>query len=260
MEILLVVAGFLIGTAVGATAIGAGLVTVPFLMLLGIRPTEAVGTALAINLATRLVAAWQHSRQKTVHYGWVASIALGSIPSAILTIVLLSFFKAKMSVESLDTTVAKVVGAMLVIMSLVGIFSEFAIHRQKLGKPLSLKLCEGWKGRALAFLTGAFAGASTTSTGIGAGGVVVAFLATCTSLDPSLVVGTSIFHGVLLTAVSLFGHAWVGELNLLTAFLFLLGSLPGAILGSRISLLVPKRALKLTLLTIVLASGVRALI
>lgn len=177
MEVFLVIAGFLVGTAVGATAIGAGLVTVPFLMLLGIRPTEAVGTALAINLATRLVAAWQHSRQKTVHYGWVASIALGSIPSAILTIVLLSFFKAKMSVESLDTTVAKVVGAMLVIMSLVGIFSEFAMHRQKLGKPLSLKLCEGWKGRALAFLTGAFAGASTTSTGIGAvNGICIAYL------------------------------------------------------------------------------------
>jgi uncharacterized membrane protein YfcA len=52
----------------------------------------------------------------------------------------------------------------------------------------------------------------------------------------------------------------VGELNLLVAAMFLVGSLPGAIFGSRISLLVPKRALKLTLLTIVLASGVRALI
>jgi len=260
MEIFLVVAGFLVGIAVGATAIGAGLLTVPFLMLLGIRPTEAVGTALAINLATRLVAAWQHSRQKTVHYGWVASMALGSIPSAVLTIFLLSFFKAKMSVETLDTTVAKVVGAMLVIMSLVGIFSEFAMHHQKLGKPLLLKLGEGWKGKALAVLTGAFTGASTTSTGIGAGGIIVAFLATCTSLDPSLVVGTSVFHGVLLTSVSLLGHAWVGELNFLTAALFLVGSLPGALFGSRISLLVPKRALKLTLLTIVLASGVRALI
>jgi uncharacterized membrane protein YfcA len=107
---------------------------------------------------------------------------------------------------------------------------------------------------------GLFTGASVTFTGIGAGGIVVAFLAACTNLAPSSVVGTAIFHGVLLTAVSLFGHAWVGELNLLVAAMFLVGSLPGAIFGSLISLLVPKRALKLTLLTIVLASGVRALI
>jgi uncharacterized membrane protein YfcA len=259
VEILLVVAGFLVGTAVGATAIGAGLLAVPFLMFLGIRPTEAVGTALAINLATRLVAAWQHSRQRTVHYGWVGAIALGSLPSAILTTILLGLLKAQMSVESLDTTVAKVVGAMLVVMSLIGFVSEFTAHRQKLNKP-SLKLGDGWIGKALAAFVGLFTGASVTFTGIGAGGIVVAFLAACTNLAPSSVVGTAVFHGVLLTAVSLFGHAWVGELNLLVAAMFLVGSLPGAIFGSRISLLVPKRALKLTLLTIVLASGVRALI
>lgn len=74
------------------------------------------------------------------------------------------------------------------------------------------------------------------------------------------VVETAIAHRILLTIVSLLGHAWVGEFNLTIAALFLAGSIPGAFIGSYASLLVPKRALKLTLLTIVLLSGVRALV
>ncbi len=73
MEAFLIFAGFVVGVTVWAKAIGAGIFTVPLLILLGIRPMEAVGTALAVNFVTRLMAAWWHNRQKTINYGWVLS-------------------------------------------------------------------------------------------------------------------------------------------------------------------------------------------
>jgi hypothetical protein len=144
-------------------------------------------------------------------------------------------------------------------MAAVGIVSDLMAHRKTFGEPSTLKLGVGKVGKVVAFFVGALTGASVTFTGIGVGGIIVSFLTVFTSLEPSTVVGTAIVHGVLLTITSLLGHAWVGEFNLTTAVLFSVGSIPGALVGSYASLLVPKRALKLTLLTIVLLSGVRAL-
>ncbi|MFN4180804.1 MAG: sulfite exporter TauE/SafE family protein [Armatimonadota bacterium] len=259
MEAILIFAGFIVGVAVGTTAIGAGLLTVPLLILLGVRPMEAVGTALAVNFVTRLMAAWQHNRQKTVNYSWVLSLAVGSIPASIVTVALMRTAKAHLSVEALDIFALKFIGAMLILMAAIGIISDFIVHRKTFGEPSTLKLGVGKVGKVVAFFAGALTGASVTFTGIGAGGIIVAFLAVCTTLEPSTVVGTAIVHGIILTIVSLLGHAWVGEFNLTTAVLFSVGSIPGALIGSYASILVPKRALKLTLLTIVLLSGVRAL-
>lgn len=257
MGLLLVVAGFLAGISVGATAIGGGILVVPALMAVGLRPTEAVGTALAINFATRLIAAFQHHRQRTVHYGWVGAIALGSLPTAVLTIMLIGSIKSNLSVELLDLIVKKATGTMLVILSILGIVSEVT-HRRKFKGLTSLKL--DWKGRLASLLAGSFTGASVPLTSMGSGGIIVAFLSACTSLEPSVVVGTSIVHGIFLTSVSLLGHVLIGKLNLPAIALFLAGSLPGALLGSWFSLLVPKRALRLTLLAFVFAIGVRALV
>lgn len=259
MEALLIFAGFIVGVAVGATAIGAGSLTVPLLILLGVRPMEAVGTALAVNFVTRLMAAWQHNRQKAVNYSWVLSLAIGSIPASIATVVLMRTVKVHLSVEALDIFALKFIGAMLTLMAAIGIISNFMIHRKTFGEPLTLKLGIGRVGKVAAFFVGTLTGTSVTFTGIGAGNIIVAFLAVCTTLEPSTIVGTAIVHGILITTVSLLGHAWVGDFNLTTAILFSVGSIPGALIGSYASPLVPKRALKLTLLTIVLLSGVRAL-
>ncbi len=259
MEVLLVFAGFFVGLATGATAIGTGLLTVPMLMLLGFRPTEAVGTALAVNFATRLVAAWQHNRQKTIHYGWVALIALGSLPASVAVTWMLSIVKPSLSEETLDLVVSRLIGVALVAMALVGIALEFVQRKEQMGETSGLKVRRGWC-KFAAPLVGAITGASVTITGIGAGGIVVGFLAVCASLTPQVVVGTAIFHGVILSLASLFGHILIGNFSLTTALLFLFGSLPGALLGSRLCLLLPKRVLKLTLLSIVLASGIKALV
>lgn len=258
MGLLLVVAGFLAGISIGATAIGGGMLVVPSLMAVGLRPTEAVGTALAINFATRLIAAFQHHCQRTVHYGWVGAIALGSLPTAVLTIMLIGSIKSNLGVELLDLIVKKATGTMLVILSIPVIVSEVTIHRRKFKELTSLKL--DWKGRLASLLAGSFTGASVLLTGMGSGRIIVAFLSACTSLEPSVVVGTSIVHGIFLTLVSLLGHVLIGKLNLPAIALFLAGSLPGALLGSWFSPLVPKRALRLTLLALVFVSGVRALV
>jgi len=273
MEAILILAGLLSGIAVGATAIGSGLLTVPLLMLLGVRPTEIVGTALATNFLTRLVAACQHNRQGTIHYRLVTFLALGSLPTSVLTIALMSAVKTSLEEEVLDLVIVKFIGAMLLFVSGAGLVSEFLAYRKNFGKftPLKVSALEdegremrdgelNGKGKVVALFVGILTGVLVTSTGIGTGGIVVASLNTFTNLEPTRIVGTAIVHGVLLTIVSLLGHVWVGEFNLLNALLFCVGSIPGALIGSRISVLVPKRALKLTLLTLVLLSGAKALV
>lgn len=260
MEAFLPFVGFFVGLTTGATAIGAGLLTVPVLMLCGARPTEAVGTALAVNFATRLVAAWQHGRQKTVHYGWAVLIAAGSLPTSVFVTWLMSVVKSNLTKANLDLILVKFIGVALTCMAIAGIISELAKRSEQTVETSGLRLRWGWEGKFIAPIVGIITGASVTATGIGAGGIVVSFLTVCTSLKPQIVVGTALFHGVILALTSLLGHIIAGNFNLTVTLLFLLGSLPGAFLGSQLCLSLPKRALKLMLLGIVLAAGVRAMV
>jgi uncharacterized protein len=86
MQVLLLKAliGAVVGVLVGLTGLGSGVLLLPILIFgLGIPPIVAVGSDAAFGALTKLGAGFLHWRQRTVNWGLVRSLALGSIPGAL---------------------------------------------------------------------------------------------------------------------------------------------------------------------------------
>ncbi len=58
MDITLTLLGFVVGTLVGLTGVGAGSLLTPTLVLLGVRPALAVGTSLVHAIPMKIVGAY----------------------------------------------------------------------------------------------------------------------------------------------------------------------------------------------------------
>src|SRR5690349_8587022 len=77
--------GLLIGFLVGMTGMGGGSLMTPLLILiLGIKPSVAVGSDLAYSAITKMVGGFQHHRQHTVNYKLALRLACGSVPGSLL--------------------------------------------------------------------------------------------------------------------------------------------------------------------------------
>ena len=75
------VIGFVVGLLIGTTGMGGASLMTPLLILvLGVRPTVAVGTDLVYASLTKALGTTLHARQGTVDRGTAARIAAGSIP------------------------------------------------------------------------------------------------------------------------------------------------------------------------------------
>ena len=86
-EWLLPIYGLIVGTLVGLTGMGGGVLMTPLLVLgLGMPATAAIGTDLAYSALTKLAGTWQHWRQGTVDVRVVRSLAIGSVPATLVAV------------------------------------------------------------------------------------------------------------------------------------------------------------------------------
>jgi uncharacterized membrane protein YfcA len=71
------------------------------------------------------------------------------------------------------------------------------------------------------------------------------------------VVGTDIFHAAALLYVAGFGHFIAGNVDMRIVGWLLLGSIPGILIGSRLSLSIPDTLLRFALATVLGLSGLK---
>src|ERR1700741_3281519 len=91
-------AGLVVGTAVGATGVGGGSLMTPILILFyGISPSVAVGTDLLYASISKGFGVALHGSRGTVDWRIVGRMALGSVPAALLTLLLLRHVEATKS-------------------------------------------------------------------------------------------------------------------------------------------------------------------
>jgi uncharacterized membrane protein YfcA len=74
-----------------------------------------------------------------------------------------------------------------------------------------------------------------------------------------MLVGTDIVHAVALTGFTSFLHLRLGTVDPTLVFPLLIGSVPGSLIGVRLTTLIPKLWLKRGLCFILLATGARML-
>ena len=77
IELLYIVAGAVVGLAVGLTGVGGGSLMTPFLILFGIPYHIAIGTDLLYASITKAGGMVSHARQKTIEWRIMGFLALG---------------------------------------------------------------------------------------------------------------------------------------------------------------------------------------
>ena len=250
---LLPLSGFAVGLLVGLTGVGGGSLMTPLLILLvGFKPATAVGTDLLYAALTKSGGSWVHHRHGNVDWALAGRLALGSVPAAGLTLLLL----ARLDVQGQGGTelISLGLGIALLLTSASLIF-----RRRLLNLARRRSANAGFLQRHVAGLTvavGAIVGVLVTISSVGAGALGVTAL---TFLYPNLatrrLVGSDIAHAVPLTFVAGLGHWWLGTVDVALLAALLVGSLPGIALGAHFAARVPERALRGLLASVLLLIG-----
>lgn len=258
MELALVVSGFLTGAIVGMTGVGGGAIMTPVLiLLLGIAPSTAVGTDLLFATITKLVAVKVHGSRGTIDWQVVRRMAVGSIPAACVTLLVLYLLSAG---RDAGAVIMPALGLALVLTAVAMMFRtslQDLGKRWRVGTPADFKRVQP----GLTVLAGVALGVMVTMTSIGAGalGTVMLVYLYPLRLTPSRLVGTDLAHAIPVAFIAGLGHLALGNVNFGLLGWLLLGSLPGVWLGSHLSVKAPDAILRHAIAVILLIVGARIL-
>jgi uncharacterized membrane protein YfcA len=244
--------GLAVGLLVGLTGVGGGSLMTPLLVLVfGIHPTTAVGTDLLYAAATKTVGTGVHGFKKTVQWGIVGRLALGSVPAAAMTLWFLS--QQGKHADAGHGLITIVLGWALIVTAIAILFrgtivSFFATPAEGL---------EPGQTTALTVLLGAVLGVLVSLTSVGAGAIgMTVLLILYPKRDVAQLVGSDIAHAVPLTLLAGIGHWMMGSVDWLLLLSLLVGSIPGIIVGSLLAARAPDGILRPILAsTLVLVGG-----
>ncbi|WP_461534819.1 sulfite exporter TauE/SafE family protein [Spongorhabdus nitratireducens] len=242
-------AGAGVGFAVGLTGIGGGSLMTPLLLLFGFPPHIAVGTDLLYAAITKSSGVVMHHKQQTIDWSVARLMTAGSIPAALITLLLLkTLFTDSSQYTAILTTN---LGFMLIMTSLV------LILRQRLLPDRTPDFIERHR-TGFTVGCGIFLGIFVTLSSVGAGAIGTAILMLLApAMLPTRIVGTDLAHAVPLTFVAGAGHFLLGNVDFLLLGTLLIGSLPAIWLGTRVGRQLPAKLLQLLLATILMVMGLK---
>lgn len=257
MEFLLyVMSGALVGLIVGITGIGGGSLMTPLLLLFGIPPHIAVGTDLLYAAITKASGVVAHHRQKTIRWSITLLMVAGSIPTAIITGIILSFYFD--DYQQYTGIITSSLGVMLVITAILLLFRKklqlFAEKQSNLNKKSWLQA----KRVPITIFMGVILGVFVTLSSVGAGAIgTVILLILYPYLRSIQIVGTDLAHAVPLTLVGGLVHLGLGNVDYALLGALLVGSIPAIHLGSKVGSHLPENLLRNILAGLLLILGIK---
>lgn len=271
MSITVALVGLVVGMLIGLTGVGGGSLLTPILVWMGLPVTAAVGTDLVSNAVTKFVGMIQHHRQRSVAWPWVIALASGGAPAALVGTLVVAFVRGRPDAEA---WLKHVLGLALMLATGATLLQTWLGRRDESGhgaergaearngSPANETAAAGPSPRrarpgAATYGLGAATGLFVGLTSVGAGSLVAPVLFLLSPLSPRQVVGTDIASALVVTAVAGAAHAAIGTVDVLLAANLLLGSIPGVWLGSRLTLHVPRKPLRLVISGIMFLTGLR---
>jgi uncharacterized membrane protein YfcA len=257
VDFALVAFGLGVGILVGMTGIGGGSLMTPMLILVfGVTPVTAIGTDLAYAAVTKTVGGYKHLTQKTVDIRLSSWMAIGSVPSAIGGVYVLTLLEEWAGRDFEDLVIAILAGALLLTgaATLVRAFLKrmHARERDTIELERRHKVAAVLLGIAVGFVLGV--------TSAGSGALIAVGLILLFRLSPRRVVGTDVFHAAILLWAAGLAHIVAGNVDFGLAGTILLGSVPGVWLGSHWSVRVEPAVLRTTLAVVLIGAGLALLI
>ncbi len=264
--------GLLIGVLVGLTGMGGGSLLAPILILIfHVPPVWAVGTDVAYSTVTKALGSVVHIRQKHVNFKIALWLACGSVPATLLSVTLVQYIRKHYG-SAVNGVILHAIGFTLILVAVLLVAKPFLMRRvdqkrleaQKqaalageITRPASVP--NRWEKRYRPLVTaliGAFVGFLVGLTSVGSGTLIIVSLA---FLFPRLtakeLVGTDIFQAFMLLAAGAIVYITAGTINWRIVGLLLIGSLPGVLMGSRLSKFIPEPYMRPVLAVVLVISG-----
>ncbi|WP_199556377.1 sulfite exporter TauE/SafE family protein [Sandaracinobacteroides hominis] len=272
--LVIIALGGLVGFLSGMFGVGGGFLTTPLLIFYGIPPAIAVASSATQVTGSSVSGALSYYRRGQVDMKMGAVLVAGGLLGSVIGSFVFRWLK---SLGQVDVTIALIyvvflgtVGA-LMLKEAVGVLLEQrrgvvaprkARHHHPLIASLPMKMRFPKSGVYISplapFAVGAGVGVLTVIMGVGGGFIMVPAMLYLLGMAASVVVGTSLFQIVFVTAVATLLHATQSQsVDILLALLLLLGGVAGAQFGARAAQQLQPERLRLLLALIVLGVAIR---
>jgi hypothetical protein len=250
--LLYVLCGGSVGLLIGLTGVGGGSLMTPLLVLcFGQPPAVAVGTDLVFSATTKLAATASSGFSRRVDWRIVGRLALGSVPACAGVVGWL--WLSHHTPVALDAVVSRCLSVILAIAALALLLQPWL---RRLGLSITAAWLDQTQRHKLSFTVAAGAllgaGVGLTSVGAGALGIVALLALYPLRLTSERLVATDIAHALPMTAIAAAGHAMLGHTDLRVLACLLIGSIPGILLATRLTIRLPA-AFTRTLIALMLA-------
>ncbi len=247
-----VLAGSVVGFAVGLTGMGGGVLMTPILVLLfKINPLAAVGSDLLVSFCMKPLGAFVHHKAGTIRWEIMRWLIPFSVPAAFSGAFILD--RLGSGPQLADRLKLMIGGALL--LAVVGMVAGIFIGRGRThlaeGEQLQVR-------RLPTALIGLFGGLVVGITSVGSGSLIIVLLML---LYPRLrardLVGSDLVQAIPLVGAAALGHLLAGSVQFDLAGWLLVGALPGIYLGAKYSTELPNAVLRWVLAVLLLASGLK---
>lgn len=251
MEFLIAIPlGFVLGFLIGLTGVGGGALVAPALyVILGRDYGESVALSLIYSVFTKIFGAIQHLRQGTVLWEITLLYGLTGIPGAVLGSRVIYWAGG-----GGQRIFPFLMGAVLLLVSVLMLMETWFGAIAARDKPFSPHRITWRGGLAIAGFQ-LFVGALMGLTSIGSGSLVILSMVYLFRMSAREIVGSNIVIALIMVVPAGLTHYLAGGVDWRLLGALLLGSLGGALLGSKSAMVLPDRALKLAIAALLLAGA-----
>ena len=249
--LLIVLIGMVVGGLSGLFGVGGGFLMTPLLIFLGIPPVVAVGTEAPHVLASSVSGVIAHWRRKNVDFKMGFSLLIGGVAGStvgvnlfkilrifgqidiviqILFLIFLGFIGFSMAFESAKTTISK-------YRTTSAIRTKLHQHSWIHGLPFKVRFHRSklYISAIPPILIGFIVGLLSAMMGVGGGFIMIPALVYILGMSTNVVVGTSLFQIIFVTANSTFFQSYLNQtVDIVLAALMILGGVIGAQIGAKI--------------------------
>ncbi|MET0361752.1 MAG: sulfite exporter TauE/SafE family protein [Sphingobium sp.] len=272
--LLIVGLGGVVGLLSGMFGVGGGFLTTPLLIFYGIPPMVAAASSASQVTGASVSGVYSHLARGTVDLRMGGVMVAGGLVGTLLGAVIFSILQR---IGQIDTVIALLyvlmLGSIGVMMARESVGALVAMRRgqpaparRRRHHPLVAALPMRWRFYASGlyisplapFILGIVSGILTMLLGIGGGFVLVPAMLYILGMQTQVVIGTSLFQILFVTMATTMVHSLTTKaVDLVLAFLLLLGSVTGAQIGTRLSMKVRPEYLRVVLAFIVLVVAIR---
>lgn len=227
------VIGFFVSVFISLTGVGAGSLTVPMLILMGLPAAQCVGTAQIFAAVVKILTVPGYIKRKQVNWRVVGYMLATGLPGVVVGALLLKRIPMNL--------VGGVVGLIITSIAALNLFrfSHVAPHDRSrwmaaVGLPVGLEM-------------------GFSAAGSGAVGALA--LMSLTTLSAAEIVGTGLCFGFVLSVAGSIVHLAIGTVNYAVLWKLLIGGALGSLVGTSLSAHISSRKLRLALCVILVVIG-----